>query len=77
MDSAVRSSKQESEMTYQLISVKGNRQFEGTKAEAIEAAIAMEEELQPAYGVTVEHADGTIVAEIRDGVDIDAAQNDD
>lgn len=58
--------------TYRLISVKGTRAFTGNQAAAVQAAIAMEDELQPAYGVTVEDADGNTVAEIRDGVDIDA-----
>lgn len=58
--------------TYNLISVKGDREFTGTREEAIAAAIAMEEELQPSFGVTVEDAAGETVAEIRDGVDMDA-----
>jgi len=53
-------------MTYTLISVKGTRTMEGTETEAIAAAIAMEAELQPAFGVTVE-LDGETVAEICDG----------
>ena len=55
-------------MTYKLISTKGEREVEGTQEEAIAAAIAMDGELQPAYGVTVE-LDGETVAEIEDGVD--------
>lgn len=57
--------------TYRFISTKGIREFTGTADEAIAAAKAMEAELQPAYGVTVE-LDGETVAEIRNGVDIDA-----
>lgn len=56
-------------MTYKLLSTKGDREVEGTRADAIAAAIAMEADLQPAYGVTVE-IDGETVAEIRDGVDV-------
>lgn len=51
-------------MAYKLISTKGTREVEGT----LEDAIAMEADLQPAYGVTVD-LDGETVAEIRDGVD--------
>jgi hypothetical protein len=50
--------------TYTLISTKGNRTVEGTETEAIAAAQAMHDELQPAYGVTVEDEDGETVAEI-------------
>lgn len=58
--------------TYTINSIKGSRTIDGTQADAIAAAIAMEEELQPAFGVTVE-LDGETVAEIRDGVaDIDS-----
>jgi len=53
-------------MEYKLISTKGTRKFNGTHAQAIEAAIAMEDELQPAYGVTVE-MDGETIAEIENG----------
>lgn len=52
---------------YRLISVKGNRTVTGDLAAATRAAIEMEAELQPAYGVTIETADGDTVAEIRDG----------
>jgi hypothetical protein len=52
---------------YNLISTKGNRQFNGSLDAAIQSAIAMEAELQPAFGVTVEDAEGNTVAEIRDG----------
>lgn len=53
-------------MQYRLISTKGTEAIEGTREDAVAAAIAMEERLQPAFGVTVE-ADGVTVAEIRDG----------
>lgn len=53
-------------MNYKLISTKGTRTITGTEHEAIQAAIAMESELQPSFGVTVE-LDGATVAEIRDG----------
>ena len=53
-------------MQFNLISAKGTRKFSGTTMQAIEAAIAMEEELQPALGVTVE-LDGETIAEITDG----------
>ena len=53
-------------MTYQLISTKGNRTVDGDEAAAIAAAVAMEEELQPAFGVTVA-LDGETVAEVADG----------
>jgi hypothetical protein len=62
-------------MAYKLISTKGTREVEGTQADAIAAAIAMEADLQPAYGVTVE-IDGETVAEIRDGVDVYADEDD-
>jgi hypothetical protein len=54
--------------TYRLISAKGTRTVEGTLEEAIAAAVRMEAELQPAYGVTVETAAGETVAEVRDGI---------
>lgn len=58
--------------TYTLTSAKGHRTIAGTQAEAIAAAIEMDDELQPAYGVTIEDADGETVAEIRDGAVVDA-----
>lgn len=58
--------------TYTLISAKGNLLFTGTEEQAIAAAIAMEEELQPVFGVTVEDEEGDTIAEIRDGKNIDA-----
>jgi hypothetical protein len=51
---------------YRLISVKGTRTVTGTEQEAIQAAIAMEQELQPSFGVTVE-LHGSTVCEVRDG----------
>jgi hypothetical protein len=53
--------------TFKLISTKGNQTITGTKADAITAAIAMENELQPSFGVTVEDECGETVAEVRDG----------
>lgn len=53
---------------YRLISTKGTREIEGTREEAVSAAIAMERELCPAYGITVEDAaTGETVGEVRDG----------
>lgn len=52
--------------TYTLTSVKGGREVRGTLLAAIEAAIAMEANLQPAFGLTVSR-DGEIVAEVIDG----------
>lgn len=52
--------------TYKLISTKGEQTFAGNLHSAIQAAIQMEQQLQPAYGVTVELR-GETVAEIRDG----------
>lgn len=54
-------------MEYRLVSVKSEQHVDGTKAEAIQAAIMMEQTLQPTYGVTVEDAQGNTVAEIQDG----------
>lgn len=54
--------------TYKLITTKGTETVDGTFDEAVAAAIAMEDRLQPAFGVTVEDEDGETVAEIRDGV---------
>jgi hypothetical protein len=68
MGSACRGPKQEKTMSsFKLISVKGTRTFEGTAEQAIAAAKAMDEELQPAYGVSVEDDNGDTVAEVRDG----------
>lgn len=54
-----------SKTTYNLISAKGRREVTGTLAEAITAARAMDAELQPMHGVTVERAaDGVTVAEV-------------
>jgi hypothetical protein len=55
-------------MKYTLISTKETRVIEAaSESDAIKAAIKMEQELQPAWGVTVEDSDGDTVAEIRDG----------
>lgn len=54
-------------MEYNLISVKGTSMFRGSLMDAIDAAIAMEEELQPSYGITIEDSDGNTVAEVVDG----------
>lgn len=51
--------------THQRQGLARNRGNQGTVA--IAAAIAMEAELQPAFGVTVD-MDGETVAEIRDGI---------
>lgn len=53
--------------TYRLISAKGTRTVDGEQADAVAAANAMDAELQPAYGVTVEDAAGNTVAEVIDG----------
>jgi len=54
---------------YKLISTKGTRTVEGTHDDAIRAAIKMERELMPLFGVSVEDEAGDTVAEIRDGVE--------
>lgn len=51
---------------YILRSVKGDRGVKGTLAHAVSAAVAMEADLQPAYGVTVER-DGYTLATVIDG----------
>ena len=53
-------------MTYTLVTVKGRREINGDLMAALDAALDMEEELQPAYGVTVTR-DGETIAEVRDG----------
>jgi hypothetical protein len=51
---------------YRMISVKGTRVVIGTRADALAAAREMNQELQPAYGVTVERvSDSRTVAEVR------------
>ena len=50
--------------TYRLISTKGTVEFVGTEAEAIAAAIEMQDELQAAFGISVENEDGKTIAEI-------------
>lgn len=58
--------------TYNLISTKGRRRVTGTLEQAVEAAKAMDAELQPMFGVTIEDAkDGRFVAEIDDGRIVD------
>lgn len=52
---------------YKLISTKGTESVDGSRADAIAAAIAMEDRLQPSYGITIEDEDGETVAEVRDG----------
>lgn len=54
-------------MTYRLISTKGTRTITGTRDQAIRAAVRMEAELQPSYGISVEDDGGVTVAEVRDG----------
>lgn len=56
--------------TYKLISVKGNRTLVCDLDHAISVAIAMEADLMPAYGVQIEDADGETVADIQEGVDV-------
>lgn len=53
--------------TYTISSVKGSKAVSGTAEEAIAAAVEMERDTQPAFGVTVD-IDGETVAEVRDGV---------
>jgi hypothetical protein len=53
---------------YTLISVKGNKTLVCDLDHAIRVAIAMDNDLMPAYGVQVEDADGETVADIQDGV---------
>lgn len=52
--------------TYELSSVKGGRMVEGGLADAMRAAVALEAELQPAYGVTI-GADGSTIATVANG----------
>jgi hypothetical protein len=59
--------------SYTLISAKGTATVKCDSLDgAIAKAVEMEARLQPAFGVTVEDADGNTVAEIRDGKNIDA-----
>jgi len=53
--------------TYTLICVKGRSEVEGSLHEAVAAARSMEDDLQPAFGVTIEDEAGETVAEVRDG----------
>ena len=52
--------------TYTLTSTKASRELSGSLMAALEAAIALEAELQPAYGVTVTR-NGETIAEVLDG----------
>lgn len=52
---------------YKLITTKGSKEVDGTLAVAVKAAVRMERELQPSFGVTIEDAEGNTVAEVRDG----------
>jgi hypothetical protein len=52
---------------YKLVSAKGTRIVNGTEQQAIAAARKMEEELQPAFGVSVEDELGNTVANVEDG----------
>lgn len=45
---------------FTLNSTKGTKIIDGSLEEAIRAAVQMDADLQPAYGVTVEDEDGTI-----------------
>lgn len=53
--------------TYRVWSVKGSQMIDGTLEDAIAAAVAHEEEHQPAFGVEVEDDDGEVVARVSDG----------
>lgn len=56
-------------MSYKLVSVKGNRIVQGGSLEdAIQAAKRMEQQLQPAFGVTICDEFDEPLAEVRDGV---------
>jgi hypothetical protein len=57
---------------YTLVSVKGNKTLVCDLQHAIRAAIAMEAELMPAWGVQIEDADGETVAHIEEGVNVTA-----
>lgn len=60
---------------YRLFSVKQTERFVGTREDAIDRAMAIEEEYQPAYGVTVEDVEtAETVADIRDGINICAEE---
>ncbi len=57
--------------TFKLISCKGNKTVScNCVTEAIAKAAALEAKLQPAFGVTVEDADGETMARIVDGEDV-------
>ena len=57
--------------TYTLISCKGSKTVRcNCVTQAIAKAVAMEAKLQPAFGVTVEDANGETMARIVDGEDV-------
>jgi hypothetical protein len=62
---------------YTLVSVKGNKTLVCDLQHAIGVAIAMESELMPAWGVQIEDADGEIVADIQEGVNMTAVYAED
>ena len=53
--------------TFTLTTTKATKTVTGTIEEAIAAAIELDHDLQPAFGVTVSDENGNTVAEIRDG----------
>ena len=53
--------------TYRLVSTKGSRVVSGNLSAALAAAIEMEADLQPLFGITIENDRNTVVAEVRDG----------
>ena len=60
---------------FTLVSVKGTKKVIGTLADAIAAAIKLERQWRPAYGVEICNSGFETVADIRDGVDILAEEN--
>jgi len=52
---------------YRLVSSKGTKTVNGSEQQAIVAAIKMEEELQPSFGVSIENEHGETIAEVNDG----------
>lgn len=52
--------------TYTISSIKQTEKFNGTLDEAIDRAIALDEEYQPAFGVQVEDDDETILFSTED-----------
>jgi hypothetical protein len=53
--------------TWKLCSVKSSETFDGTLLQAIQAAVEMETDLQPAFGVDVHDESGERVVTILDG----------